>query len=146
VVKVRDLTFELPTDLRAIDRVVEAILDQGRAVGFNADRLRLNLRVGMTEALSNAMLYGNQQDPGKRVRVAAHFAADQITIRVTDEGHGFDPGEIPDPTTPRNIRRSRGRGIFLIKRLMDHVEYNDRGNSVEMKLMNGPGGPIAHAS
>ena len=142
----RDLTFELPSDVLAIERFVESLLDHGYRIGFNPERLRLNLRVGLTEALSNAMLYGNRRDPAKSVRIRARFSRGEIAIRITDEGRGFDPTRIPDPTTPANIRRTRGRGIFLIRQLMDHVEYNERGNSVEMRLLNGPGGPIAHAS
>ena len=141
-----DLTFELPTDLRRIEIVVESLIEHGRSIGFNPDRLRLNLRVGITEALTNAMLYGNCQNPDKRVRITARFSFAEISIVVTDEGHGFDPSGVPDPTTPANIRRARGRGIFMIRQLMDHVEYNARGNSVTMKLTNAPGGPVAHAS
>jgi len=129
-----ELEIELPNDLRAIEQSVEVVLDRGRQVGFNADRLRLNLRVGLTEALANAMLYGNGQDPRKRVLVEARLTPDEIRIRVTDEGRGFDPDSVPDPTTPDRIPRSYGRGIFLIRRLMDHVEYNERGNSIEMRL------------
>jgi len=141
-----NLTLELPTDLRTIEIVVESMIERGRNIGFNPDRLRLNLRVGLTEALTNAMLYGNRKDPDKRVRILAQFSPHEINIVVTDEGHGFDPVGVPDPTTPVNIRRARGRGIFMIRQLMDHVEYNARGNAVTMKLINGPGGPIAHAS
>jgi len=141
-----DLTYELPSDLRTIETFVESLLEHGRRIGFNADRLRLNLRVCVSEAIANAMLYGNRQDPGKRVRIHARFAPHQITIRVTDEGRGFDPSRLPDPTTPANIRRSRGRGIFLIRQLMDGVQFNEKGNSIEMVLLNGPGGPVAHSA
>jgi len=143
---IRDLTFDLPTDVQEIERFVATLLEHGRGIGFNADRLRLNLRVGVTEALSNAMLYGNRRDPDKRVRIQVSLARNEITVRVTDEGVGFDPASVPDPTTPANIRRARGRGIFLIRQLMDHVQYNASGNSIEMTLRNGPAGPIARAS
>jgi serine/threonine-protein kinase RsbW len=142
----RDLTFELPTDVRAIERFVDNLLDHGRGAGFNAGRLRLNLRVGLTEALSNAMLYGNRADPQRSVHVEARFSNEEIVVRVTDEGAGFDPTGVPDPTTPANRLRTRGRGIFLIRQLMDGVEYNERGNSVEMRLVNGPAGPIKRVS
>jgi serine/threonine-protein kinase RsbW len=141
-----ELTFDLPSDVRAIERAVETVVEYGHRIGFSPDRLRLNLRVGLTEALSNAMLYGNRRDPRKSVLIHAHFSRAEIVLRVTDQGHGFDPDHLPDPTVPANIRRSRGRGIFLIRHLMDRVEYNERGNSVEMRLLNGPGGPVAHAS
>jgi serine/threonine-protein kinase RsbW len=142
----QELAFEVPNDLRAIEQSVQVLVEHGHRVGFNHDRLRLNLRVGLTEALANAMLYGNRQDPRKRVRVEARLTPDAIAVRVTDEGRGFDPQSIPDPTLPANIMRTRGRGIFLIRRLMDHVEFNEQGNSIMMVLSNGPGGPVAGVS
>jgi serine/threonine-protein kinase RsbW len=126
--------LEVPNDLQAIEGTVEYLMGRGREVGFNADRLRLNLRVGLTEALANAMLYGNRRDPGKSVRVEADLSARQLRIRVTDEGGGFDPGIVPDPTLPANRERPGGRGIFLIRQLMDEVEFNHSGNSIVMIL------------
>ncbi|MGH7505061.1 MAG: SpoIIE family protein phosphatase [Longimicrobiales bacterium] len=136
-----DYTFDLPNDLRAIETSVDYLMERGSAVGFDADRLRLNFRVGLTEALANAMLYGNCRDPGKRVRVEAHFDPAEISVRVTDEGRGFDPARVLDPTLPDNRTRAGGRGIFLIRNLMDHVEFNEQGNSITMVLRNLPGPP-----
>lgn len=131
-------TLELPNDLRAIERTVECLMDRCREVGFNCERLRLNFRVGVSEALANAMLYGNGRDPAKRVRIEARFSTDSITIRVTDEGRGFDPESIPDPTLPANRTRPGGRGLFLIRKFMDRVEFNERGNSITMVLFGEP--------
>lgn len=131
-----DYTLELPNDLRAIERAVTYLMDRGLEAGFDDDRLRLNFRVGLTEALANAMLYGNCRDPHKRVRVEARLSANEIMVQVTDEGRGFDPGKLSDPTLPINRLRSGGRGIYLIKKLMDRVEFNDRGNSITMVLLN----------
>jgi serine/threonine-protein kinase RsbW len=130
-----DYTLELPNDLRAIERAVSYLMDRGREVGFDYDRLRLNFRVGLTEALANAMLYGNCRDPRKRVRVEARLSLEEITVQVTDEGRGFDPAKVLDPTLPTNRMRSGGRGIYLIKKLMDRVEFNERGNSITMVLL-----------
>jgi serine/threonine-protein kinase RsbW len=130
--------LELPNDLGAIERSVEYLLERCRDAGFDEDRLRLNLRVGVAEALANAMMYGNARDPGKRVKLEAWCSRDSIRIRVTDEGPGFDPGTLPDPTLPQNRTRARGRGVFLIRQLMDHVEYNEQGNSIEMMLLADP--------
>lgn len=126
--------LNLRNDLRAIERTVAELVERGRAVGFDDDLLRLNLRVGLTEALANAMLYGNDRDPRKHVRVEAQFSSERIAIRVTDEGRGFDPDQVRDPTAPANLHRSGGRGIFLIRKLMDRVEFNEQGNSVLMVL------------
>lgn len=131
-----DYTLELPNDLRAIERAVDYLIDRGQEIGFNHDRLRLNLRVGLTEALANAMLYGNCRDPRKRVRITAQVSAGVLSVCVTDEGRGFNPSLITDPTLPRNRTRAGGRGIFLIKKLMDRVEFNECGNSITMVLFN----------
>ena len=131
-----DHVLELPNDLRAIDRAVSYLIDRGQETGFSNERLRLNFRVGLTEALANAMLYGNARDPRKKVRIEAHVTAQVITVRVTDEGRGFNPAAVLDPTLPRNRTRAGGRGIFLIKKLMDRVEFNESGNSITMVLFN----------
>src|SRR5690554_5428026 len=132
-----DYSVELPNDLRAIGRAVQQLVNRCRELGFDDDRLRLNLRVGVTEALANAMLYGNGRDPAKRVRIEANVSPKKVTVRVTDEGFGFDPGAVTDPTLPGNRARPGGRGIFLIRKLMDRVEFNERGNSITMVLLSG---------
>lgn len=136
----RHCTLELPNDLQAIEGSVQYLVDRGGEVGFDHDLLRLNLRVGVTEALANAMLYGNGRDPRKRVWLEAVLSRSEITIRVTDEGRGFDPDRLADPTLPANRWRVGGRGIFLIRKLMDRVEFNEQGNSIEMVLLNEPQG------
>jgi serine/threonine-protein kinase RsbW len=133
-----DYTLELPNDLRAIERAVGYLVDRGREAGFDYDKLRLNFRVGLTEALANAMLYGNCRDPRKRVRVVARLTSNEITVQVTDEGAGFDPNKVLDPTLPTNRLRPGGRGIFLIRKLMDRVEFNELGNSITMVLLSPP--------
>jgi serine/threonine-protein kinase RsbW len=130
----RHYKLELPNDPEVIERSVQYLMERACEVGFDADRLRFNFRVGLTEALANAMLNGNARDPGKRVWLEAHVSRESITVRVTDEGRGFDPGRVPDPTLPSNRQRVGGRGIFLIRKLMDEVEFNERGNSITMVL------------
>ncbi len=132
--------LELPNDLGAIERSVDYLLDRCRAAGFAEDRLRLNFRVGVAEALANAMMYGNERDPAKRVTLEAWCSPQLVRVRVTDQGPGFDHDTLPDPTLPQNRSRPRGRGLFLIRQLMDRVEFNDRGNSIEMLLLAEPGG------
>lgn len=126
--------LELPNDLQAIECAVEELVARGREAGFACDQRRFNIQVGVTEALANAMLYGNGRDPGKRVRIEARITAESMTIRITDEGAGFDTASIPDPTLPANRLRPGGRGLFLIHKLMDRVEFNECGNSITMIL------------
>lgn len=141
-----DLVLELPNDLRAIPQAVDHVVRRCSTCEELARRLRLNFRVSLTEALSNAMLYGNGSDPSKRVRVEVVLSETQITARVTDQGHGFDPGVVPDPTTPENLTRSGGRGIFLMRELMDEVRFNETGNAVTLVLRLEPAGVGGAAS
>ena len=129
-----DLVLELPTDIRSIEHAVEYVVDRCHCCESQADRLRLNFRVGLTEALSNAMLYGNGHDPSKRVRVEVTLGQGEITARVTDQGNGFDPHAVPDPTTPENLLKTGGRGLFLMRQLLDEVMFNDEGNQVTLVL------------
>lgn len=130
----RDLILELPNDLRAIPQAVDYVVRRCTVCEDHARRLRLNFRVGLTEALANAMLYGNGDDPLKRVRVEVVLSETAITARVTDQGDGFDPRGVPDPTTAENVMRAGGRGIFLMRELLDEVRFNDCGNSVTLVL------------
>jgi anti-sigma regulatory factor (Ser/Thr protein kinase) len=129
-----ELVLELPNDLRQIEHAVEYVMQRCTACQAHGRKLRLNFRVSLTEALSNAMLYGNERDPEKRVRVEVIVGEREIKACVTDEGSGFDPGEIPDPTSPDNLEKSGGRGLFLMRELMDEVHYNERGNQVTLIL------------
>ena len=132
------LALDLPSDLRLIEETIALLVCYVRTAGFGGSRLNLNVRVGVTEALANAMLYGNDSDPGKQVRVQIVLEAARAVIRVADQGPGFDPGSVPDPTVPERLHRSGGRGLFLIRQLMDEVEYNERGNEVQLVLQRDP--------
>ena len=126
---------QLPSDLRIIEAAVAYLVGRCRAFAFGASRLNLNFRVGVTEALANAVLYGNRSDPNKIVRVEVALESNRVVLQVVDEGPGFDPSAVPDPTLPGNLHRPGGRGLFLIRELMDEVEYNERGNSVRLVLL-----------
>lgn len=121
-----------------IEAAVTYLVARCRSYAFGGPRLSLNFRVGLTEALANAVLYGNMGDPGKRVRVEVSIDRSRVALRVEDEGDGFDPKAVPDPTLPENLHRSGGRGIFLIRELMDEVEFSDRGNAVRLVLHREP--------
>ena len=129
-----DLVLEIPTDVRSIEHAVDYVMERCRTCETYQKRLRLNFRVGLTEALTNAMLYGNEYDPAKRVRVEVTLESGRLEARVTDQGRGFDPSAIPDPTRPENLLKSGGRGLFLMRQLLDEVSYNDQGNQVTLVL------------
>lgn len=130
----QELILELPNDIRSIEHAVQYVMEHCSGCCAYARKLDLNFRVGLSEALSNAMLYGNDRDPGKRIRVEVTVRDEQVTACVTDQGSGFDPNLVPDPTLPGNLSKPGGRGIFLMRSLMDEVQFNEEGNSVTLIL------------
>jgi len=134
----RLLHLELPSDLGCIEETVELVLSRCEGCEEVARRLRVNFRVCLAEALANAMIYGNGHDPEKRVTLEVVREEEALVARVTDQGTGFDPGDVSDPTLLRNVRRVGGRGIFLMRQLMDEVVFNDQGNSVTLVLRFSP--------
>lgn len=129
-----EFVLEVPSDPRVIEGVVAYLVGRLRRFAFDGSRLNLNFRVGVTEALANAMIYGNARDPRKRVRVEVELDGSCVALRVIDQGSGFDPLAVPDPTVGSNLHSTGGRGIFLIRNLMDEVEFNARGNEVRLVL------------
>jgi serine/threonine-protein kinase RsbW len=129
-----EFALELPSDLRMIEATVSYLVSRCRSFAYGGPKLNLNLRVGVTEALANAMLYGNRCDPAKTVRIEVSLDPSRVVLDVIDQGPGFDPDAVPDPTLPSNLQRPGGRGLFLIRKLMDEVQFNDRGNAVRLVL------------
>ena len=82
------------------------------------------LVTSLREAVANAVRHGNRRDPERRVRVAFAIENSTVTIRVEDEGEGFDPADIPDPTDPENLLRPSGRGIFYMRQFMNRVDFS----------------------
>jgi serine/threonine-protein kinase RsbW len=126
----------IPSDVGYIERVVEIVRRQVADMRFDARHVMLNVPVALTEALSNAILRGNRDEPGKRVQVRAFVTAHRLVMEVKDEGRGFDLERCTrDPTSPENVEREDGRGLFLMRALMDSVErYDEGGNVVRLTL------------
>ncbi len=98
------------------------------------------VHLAVEEALVNAIKHGNQRDPSKSVEVRCRIAPDRIEIRITDEGEGFDPESVPDPTDEDNLEVPSGRGLMLMRCYMTTLTFNKKGNSVLMeKLRTLPG-------
>jgi len=130
------LEVEIPSDVRYIEQVVEVVARQCRQLAYNKRQTTLNVPVALTEALSNAILRGNAEQPAKHVQVRCDVDSTRLVVEVVDEGTGFDlNGCMEDPTLPENIVREDGRGLYLMARLMDSVErFSNHGNVVRMTL------------
>ena len=96
------------------------------------ENIIFDVHVAFEEALRNAMIHGNRMDPQKMVIVDAELENDRIVICVEDEGEGFDHAGLPDPTLDENILKESGRGVYMIKHLMDDVVYKDGGKRIIM--------------
>lgn len=96
------------------------------------------IRMAVEEALVNAIKHGNQMDPDKQVKVAYGLSHENFEVHITDEGPGFNPDDVPDPTAPENLERPCGRGLLLIRHYMTDVQFNNGGKTISMfKNRNG---------
>ena len=94
------------------------------------------VRLAVEEALNNAIRHGNAMDPAKTAELVYEVTNEQVEIRVSDEGSGFDCHEVPDPTLDENLDKPTGRGLMLMRAYMDTVEYNQKGNELHMVKFN----------
>lgn len=118
----------------AVAPAVERILRAAVGAGLSAEQ-RDNLAVASAEALSNAAVHGNRLEPNRLVRVLVIVLPRECaTVEVTDSGPGFDVGGLDDPTDPGHLLTPGGRGVFLMRRLVDGVEYNRQGNRVRLTV------------
>lgn len=129
--------LEIPSDVDYIEGVVELARQRCRELKLSPAKCSLNVPVALSEALSNAILRGNEGVGGKQVRVRAIVTDAALVFEIVDEGPGFDLDECTsDCTTDANIMREEGRGLFLMRRLVDTVEsFRDHGNVVRLTLL-----------
>ena len=105
-----------------IELAERTLLDLCERAGHPSDQ-EYWLVTALREAVANAVRHGNRQDPTRHVRIDYSIRNSTVTIRIEDEGDGFDPGDIPDPTDPANLLRPNGRGIFYMRQFMQRVDF-----------------------
>ncbi len=108
---------------------IESLLERMRADDWD-DRDIFGVHLAVEEALVNAMKHGNQSCPEKHVQLDFRLNGQSVQIEIADEGPGFDPKTLPDPTDAEHIDEPNGRGIMLMRSFMSRVEFNERGNRV----------------
>ena len=127
----RDNLITIPSDIRYIKKVSSKILDK-LSPHCKDDDLLFDIKLCIEEAVRNAIVHGNLSNKKKKVSVLFRIDDRKVLVEVADEGRGFDHKEVPDPTENDNIMKNSGRGVYLIKRLMDLVEYNGSGSKIIM--------------
>ncbi len=124
----------LDSVLPSVERVEEAAEKLALQAGFDEDTAS-HVSMVCREAAVNAVLHGNRYDAHKRVTASFELTEDTLTIRVADEGAGLDPDQTPDPLAPENLMRTAGRGIFLMRALMDEVHFRQLSPGTEITLI-----------
>lgn len=121
------------SDPKNIHRVEEFLLNMNSALHIDDEKFG-SLLVVVTEAVNNAIIHGNKRNPSKKVVVTCSRRGKVLVIKVKDEGKGFDPDAVPNPIHEENLLRETGRGVFLMRQLMEKVSYNANGNEVTMTM------------
>lgn len=130
------LDFLLPSKLSRILGVNRLVAMLAAEFGFPPEDAKVNLPLVMDEALTNAIIHGNAQREDRKVHVRIYVSSHRFFVQVEDEGEGFDPGTAGDPKAGENIFKHSGRGIFLMRELMDRVEWKNGGRLLELEKRN----------
>ena len=101
---------------------------------FEIERF-INLQIAVSEALVNAIVHGNKENPSKKVHVIINYDKDMIEVKVKDEGDGFDISMLPDPTNEENLLKESGRGVYIIMSLVDEFSFDSNDSGTEMSLV-----------
>ena len=125
--------IEIESDPNNLITVEEFVNYFAKDMGLNDDQLSV-LLLAVTEATTNAIIHANKCDASKLVAIRAHVEDSKLIVNVKDEGKGFDPAKIPDPTEPENLLKDSGRGVYLMKVYMDDVKYNITPTGMETIL------------
>ncbi len=131
------MKLDVPSDLGMVGDAVELMATHLPPGTLSPRRISFNFRTALAEALGNAIRYGTGEDPHRSVRVRVELGRDVVRIHVMDDGRGFDTSRLPDPTHPDNLEREYGRGLFVIRHLVDDVAFNEKGNGICLTLRAG---------
>ena len=125
-------TLQLPSKIESITTVENFIDNLSEKYNFS-DEIYANVLTCLSEAVINGIIHGNHEDYVKKVFVNLEVVEDKrLVFTISDQGDGFDFNNLPDPTSPQNLEKLTGRGVFIIKRLADQCIFNSKGNELEL--------------
>ncbi len=128
------LTLALKSTIESVAAVEAAAERLAAEAGLDEDG-RFHVAMAAREAAVNAVLHGNEYDPGKRIIASFENTGEALVIQIADQGKGLDPEKLPDPLAPENLLRGAGRGIFLIRSFMDEVHFRQLHPGTELTLV-----------
>jgi len=124
-------SFTFPTDLQYIKKASQQILDCFADLKLD-ERMLSDLKLCLEEALINAMKHGNKQNTSLKVNAEVSKESDSLKFTICDQGEGFDVHDLNDPTKEEHLAKTHGRGIFLIKNIMDEVRYDKENKCLHL--------------
>lgn len=128
------VSYTLDSTLDSVNKVEQTAEQYAQRAGFNEETIPY-IAMAVREAAVNAVLHGNAYDTNKHITASFETTAEDLVIRITDQGPGLDPTTLPDPLAPENILRGSGRGIFLIRAFMDEVNFRQLHPGTELTLI-----------
>lgn len=126
-----EMTIEIPSLIDNV-RIVESFIDNTKDQYELDDDIYGNIMIAVTESVNNAIKHGNKEDKSKVVKITMVLSEAMIKFVIEDQGVGFNFENLPDPTSPENLDKINGRGIFLMKHLCDEVSFSEMGKRVEL--------------
>ncbi len=134
---VKNISIEIPSLPENI-RIIESFIDNAKEKYQLDDDIYGNIMIAVTEAVNNAIKHGNKDNSEKNVSISLSLEEGLIKFTIQDEGDGFDYHLLPDPTSPENVSKPGGRGIFLMRNLSDEVNFKEKGKIVELSFYMNP--------
>ena len=128
------VVMRVPSEVDCIEEAVAVLTRHCLSGAAASPKVRFRLQVALSDALANAIVRGNREDAGKQVYVQVDLLPDALNIHVTDEGDGFDHASVAEALDPQSPDLPSGRGLFLIRHMVDDVHFNTQGNSICMTL------------
>jgi len=125
----------IATDLREARKAENSVMSEIARHAYS-ESATFAIKLALEEGLNNAIRHGNKLNPDKTIELVVDVDPRRTVIVITDEGNGFQPDMVPDPTTDENIEKPSGRGIMLMRAYMDEVRFNEKGNQVRMVKRN----------
>lgn len=136
---IKKTVVKIPSDIKYTRRVSSGVLESLASYRMSESDI-FDIKLCVEEAVINAITHGNRRDKRKPVKISHWIEDNRLNVEVEDAGGGFDYKGLSDPTAGDNLMKGSGRGVYLIKSLMDEVEYNEVGNKVKMiKYLNSEG-------
>jgi serine/threonine-protein kinase RsbW len=125
---------KLPSVLSSVEKVEEIAEAYAARAGFDEDTVT-QIAMLVREAAVNAMLHGNRSDPDKLITVSFQLTDEALIYKISDQGTGFNPDDVPDPLSPEGLLRTSGRGIFLMRAMLDEVNFRQLSPGTEITLV-----------